>query len=412
MRTLFAIGLAATTFVGATALAHGPARLPRYSVEEIVPPASLLAPCLPDYRNFAQAAQVNDFGVVAGNFNCYSQFDTTTGSGIFSGGPFVWASWFGGLELRDADPATCCSFATSINNRGEVFGSEVGAAFTGVKWSLAGGFETVFPNDPLCEVIKLDIAIAGNGRYAVGIGYRPDPGLPIPGLCLAPAWITRTPSGTITQSLLFAQPRDINAFNWGVGVLENNTAIRLHVETGELHILRSGNAEQPAFTTDISDAGDVSGYQDSIDANPPPGACATLSSVALRWDRDDREIALAHLPGASASRAWQTGPGGTTVGQSGPGQVCEPQNSTNERAVLWRGDRPLDLNSAISPHLRVTLASATSINRRGQIVAFGYRNDDAQVICPRTSFDPSTGQTTVDLSQMCRYQRLYLLTPR
>jgi hypothetical protein len=411
MRTNPAAIAAAITLACTTALAHGPARAPRYSVQEIRPPDSLLAPCLADYRNWAQGAVINDLGVVAGTYNCYSEFDPATGSSTRSGGPYVWTSWFGGLELRDSDPANCCSFAARINNRGEVFGSDVGATFVGVKWSLAGGLEEVFPNDPSCDIIKLDIAIAGNGRYAVGTGFRADPNLPIPGLCLAQSWITRAPSGEIRTSLLFAEPRDINAFNVGVGVLDRNTAIRLNVVTDELRILRTGTATEPAHTTDINDLGEVSGYQETLNPAPEPGVCAPVPSVALRWDRDDRETVLRHLPGATSSRAWHVGHDGETVGQSGPGLFCEPENSTHERAVLWRGDRPIDLNTTIPPHLGVTLASATSINRRGQIVAFGYRNDEPLVICPTFAFDPEIGQTTTDVSTRCRRQRLFVLTP-
>lgn len=190
-------------------------------MEEVPPPASLRAPCLADYRIFVQGASINDFGVAVGNFNCYSQIDHAAGTSTFSGGPFVWASWFGALALNDSDPATTGSFANSINNRGEVFGSDVGASnFVGVKWSLAGGMEAIFPNDPQCEVIKLDIAVAGNGRYAVATGFRPSPDLPFPGFCLTPAWLTRTPSGTVVQQLLNAEPRDINVFNTGVGIWE------------------------------------------------------------------------------------------------------------------------------------------------------------------------------------------------
>lgn len=212
MKTIFATAAAATFLVCATASAHGPGRATRYRVEEVKPPASLFASCLAEFRNYAQGSTINDFGVVAGNLGCFSQVDPTTGQITTSGGPFVWASWFGGLALRDSDPATCCSFATKINNRGEVFGAEV-PNFVGVKWSLAGGLETVFPNDDQCEIVKLDIAIAGNGRYAVGAGLRAHPDETIPGFCLTQAWLTRTPSGTVVQEMLFAQPQDINAFN-------------------------------------------------------------------------------------------------------------------------------------------------------------------------------------------------------
>jgi hypothetical protein len=406
-----AAAAAAITLTSSIAPAHGPDRAPRYRVEEVTPPASLVTPCVAGIRNFAQGA-INDFGVVGGNYNCYSQFDPATGLNTFTGGPFVWSSWFGGLELHDNDPTNCCSFMTSINNRNEIFGADVGPTFTGVKWSLTGGLETVFPNDPTCDVIKLDFAIAGNGRYVVGTGFRADPALPIPGLCLSEAWITRTPSGTIVTSLLSANPTDINALNVGVGVLQGTTAIRLNVVTNELRVLHTGDNLHRAITTDINDLGEVSGYVAALDPDPQPGDCQLLPADAVRWDRDDHETVLQNLPGAVSARAWGVGPKGTTVGDSGPGQYCDPQAATNERAVLWHGDKPLDLNTAIPSHLGVTLASATSVNRWGQITAFGYRDSDPKVICPIFSSDPQTGQQTVDLTPLCRHQRVFVLTPQ
>lgn len=403
-----AAATAAIMLFGTGALANGSGRAPRYRIEEITPPASIARHCLVGYRTFAQAV-INDFGVVAGNYNCYSQFDTTTGFGTFFGGPFVWTSWFGGLELRDDDPSNCCSFMTSINNRNEIYGTDVGATLTGIRWSLSGGRETIFPHDPTCEIIQLDIAIAGNGRYAVGTGFRASPDLPIPGLCLNQAWITRKPSGEIVTSLLSANPVDINAFNVGAGVWLGNTAIRLNVVTDDLRILHTGDDLLRANTTDIDDLGEISGYLATWD---PDQQCAPVSADAVRWDRNDRETVLQNLPGAASGRAWGVGPDGTSVGDSGPGQYCDPQNATNERAVLWRGDKPLDLNTAIPRNSGVTLASATSINRWGQITAFGYRNSDPLAICPQYSNDPQTGQQTVDLTQRCRRQRVYVLTPQ
>ena len=59
----------------------------------------------------------------------------------------------------------------------------------------------------------------------------------------------------------------------------------------------------------------------------------------------------------------------------------------------------------------MTLASANSINRRGQILAYGYRNADPLVICPVFMIDPVTQLPFYDVTQRCRYQRTYVLTP-
>jgi uncharacterized membrane protein len=401
---------ATATLACASAFAHGPERATRYRVEEVPPPASLAAPCLAEYRNWMQGATLNDFGAAAGTYNCYTQIDPAAGTAATAAGPFVWGSWFGSLALRDSDPATSNSFAASINNRGEVFGSDVGPGFVGVKWSLAGGLEVLFPNDEQCEVLKLDIAIAGNGRYTVGLGYRPSADLPYP-LCLTPTWLTRTPSGAVVEEMPNLEPRDINVFNTAVGDWNRNTAVRFQVVTKELRILRTGDQTQQARTTDINDLGEVSGYLATVDPEVGPGGCFMLSSRALRWDRDDHETVLPLLPGATSARAWNVGTDGETVGESGPGDYCDPQNSTNERAVLWRDGRAFNLNDAIPPHLGVTLAAANSINRRGQILASGYRNADPLVICPRIQFDPQTGLPSYDVSLRCRFQRLFVLTP-
>ena len=400
---------ATATLACVSAFADGPGR-PRYRVEEVRPPSSLPAPCLSEYGNFVGGG-INDFGIVAGNYNCTSQVDPATGTYATVGGPFVWSSWFGTVPLPDSDPTTSGSFATTINNRNEVFGSDVGSTFVGVKWSLSGGFETIFPNQPECDVIKLDIAIAGNGRYAVGTGFRASPDLPIPGLCLSPSWITRTPSGTVVTDLLNAGPSDINVFNSGVGVWQQNTAIRFNVVTKELRVLRTGDEAHQAVATDINDLGEVSGNLTTIDpTGGAPGGCPTLSAIALRWDRNDRESVLPRLPGTTSTRAWNVGTDGETVGESGPGEYCWPQSASNEQAVLWRGGKVFNLNDAIPSHLGVTLASATTINRRGQITAWGYRNADPLVTCPRFEFVFETGEY-IDVSQPCRKQRLFVLTP-
>lgn len=404
------IVLATATLACAPAFAHDPEPAVRYRLEEVRPPASLLTPCLPGYRVYTQGTIINDFGVAAGNFNCYSQIDPATATSTYSGGPIVWSSWFGTLALQDSDPTTTGSFATTINNRGEVFGSDVGADFVGVKWSLAGGLETIFPNDAQCEVLKLSIATAGNGRYVVGLGYRPSPDLPYP-LCLTPSWITRTPSGTIVTDLINADPRDINALNSAVGVKDQRSAIRFHVVTKELRVLHSGDDTHQVAPTDINDLGEVSGYVATVNPAPAPGECSFVSARALRWDRNDRETVLPLLPGATSSRAWNVGTDGETVGESGPGQYCDPQNSTNERATLWRDGRAFDLNNAIPSYPGVTLASANSINRSGQILAYGYRNADPLVICPVFMIDPVTQLPFFDITQRCRYQRIYVLTP-
>ncbi len=414
MKMIFA---AAFALLAQTALAHGPGQDPRYRVEEVRPPASFSQGCLDGYRVFSQGVSVNDFGIVAGNFNCYTQVDGPAGVVKTNGGPFLWSPWFGGVELQDGDP-TNAAFATSFNNRGEAFGGifPPNSILHGVRWPLGGGMETLF-SDASCQAFGLDlnIAVAGNGRYNVGFGWRlaPELGSPYDFLCLQSFWLIKTPSGAEVRGPM-GEARDINALNVAVGTLASQTsqvssAIRYNLVNGQQRILNTGDASHRPLPTDINDLGEVSGYISVVPAPDDPNTCA--SGIAVRWDRNDRETRLPLLAGDVASRAWAMGYDGDTYGESGPGEYCEPRYSENETAVVWRNGRVFDLNASISPSARITLVSATAVNRWGQVVGYGYRNDDPLLICPRFQIDPVTGIPTYDLSERCRRGRIFLLTP-
>lgn len=408
---------AAFALLAQTALAHGPGRDSRYRIEEVQPPASLVQGCLDGYRVWAQGVSINDFGIVAGNYNCYTQVDGPAGVATTNGGPFLWTSWFGSVELQDGDP-TRSSFATSLNNRGETFGGVFppNAILHGVRWPLSGGMETVF-SDASCQAFGLDlnIAVAGNGRNTVGFGWRlaPELGSPYDFLCLQSFWLFKTPSGAEVRGPM-GEARDINALNVAVGTYaplttQVTSAIRYNLTTGEERILNTGDANHRPLPTDINDLGEVAGYISVIPSPGDPTTCA--SGVALRWDRNDRETRLPLLPGDVSSRAWAVGYDGDTYGESGPGEYCDPQSSQNETAVVWRSGRVFDLNASIPRHARVTLVSANAVNRRGQVVGYGYRNDDPLLICPRFQIDPVTQLPTYDLSARCRRGRMFVLTP-
>jgi hypothetical protein len=112
-----------------------------------------------------------------------------------------------------------------------------------------------------------------------------------------------------------------------------------------------------------------------------------------------------------SSRANSVGYSGEAVGDSGPGNYCPYTFNQDERAVLWQGTRAIDLNLTIPRHLGITLMYATSINRRGQILATGYENADPLTTCPHPTFDPDTQEQVLQLLP-CRLTRVYVLTPR
>jgi len=387
--------------------AHGPLPLPRFQVDEIVPPAALQAPCLPGLANSAFSATVNDFGIASANFGCVSHFnpDPTLEELTSVGGAFLGASWFPSIPLQQTGAS---AFTNGVNNRGQAFGGDIsGNAIFGVRWSVAGGFERIF-DEPACEFLNISGASAGNARYIVGWGLRSDPSLPPPfdTLCLTTRWLIRDAAGVVVPGPLNGSAYDINGFDLAVGTLENS-AVRMHVPSGQIRVLHaSTDSTNGAIARDINDLGESAGHSFTY----PPGDLPCASGVALRWDRAGAERVLPHLPGAVSSRAASAGYDDDAVGDSGPGDYCSNNENANERATLWRGSRAFDLNATIPQGLHITLVSATSINRRGQILATGFRNGEPLLQCPGFVFDPETSMSRLE-SRPCRRMRVYLLSP-
>lgn len=388
--------------------AHGPA-VARYHVNEVPVPHSVRAGCRDDYVVRATNGHINDFSIVNGNFDCYTVADPATGTFQLRTATFVAANWFGALELsRPPDPGT--SFGDSINNRGEVFGFEIAdGVFAGARWTLGGGHERLF-FDPACEFIQVSSASDGNGRYIVGWGLRGDSRLPPPldALCLRLRWLIRAPDGVETPGPLDGSPTDINALNVAVGS-SDRSAIRYHVPTGQVRVLHAADATHSAEAYDINDLGEVAGRITQT-ISPPGSTLQCDPGVAVRWDRDGREHALPHLPGAVSSHAFGIGYEGETVGDSGAGNYCPYTDYREERAALWSGGRAFDLNLLIPRSAGITLTQALSVNRRGQITAGGFENDEPLTQCPSSEFDAVTGTVTYTVIP-CHHTRMYVLTP-
>jgi hypothetical protein len=225
-------------------------------------------------------------------------------------------------------------------------------------------------------------------------------------LCLTSRWLIRDAAGIVTPGPLNGSAYDINGFDQAVGNIDNG-AVRMHLPSGQVRVLHaSTDSTNGAIARDINDLGESAG----VSYTYPPGDLTCPRYTALRWDRAGIERVLPHLAGAVSSRAASAGYDDDTVGDSGPGDYCSSDDSANERATLWRGDRAIDLNDAIPRGLRVTLVSASSINRQGQILATGFRNGEPLLQCPRFVFDPETSMSHI-VSQPCPRLRVYLLTP-
>jgi uncharacterized membrane protein len=390
------------------ALAHGPG-LPRYQVSEIHAPPSVRAGCLPELAQSTLGASINDFGIVSANFTCYTQYDPAGPfpSSTTDYSTFVGAPWLSSFELPSSAGSTYTN-SYQINNLGQVFGGDNSpTSQVGAKWSLSGGLEHVF-DAPSCEGLNINGATSGNSRYVVGWGLRvaPELGSPYDTMCLTGYWLIRQPGGEVTLGPRNGSAYDINAFDVAVGT-SDNSAIRMHVPSGNSLVLHAGiDGVHGAAPIDINDLGQVAGH--AYDYTTGTFTCARYS--ALRWDRLGNETSLPNLPGAVSSRASAIGYDGEVVGESGPGDYCPHINNQNERAALWLGSRVIDLNMTIPVSLRVTLSYASSVNRRGQILATGYSNDEPVSQCPDIRYD-SAGQLVVQMLA-CRNMRVFVLTPR
>jgi hypothetical protein len=388
------------------AQAHGPA-VSRYRLAEITPPASATSGCLAGYTDGATINSINDFGVVNGTVNCYAAVDPAANVLQINTTSFVASGWFGAVELPKSAPGS--TYTRSVNNRGEAFGYEAPfetGGFYGTRWSLAGGREQVL-DDPACMGIRFSAALAGNTRYVVGWALRPEPILLPLVICVSYRWVIRDAAGVLTDGPMNGSPNSLNAFDVAVGSSERS-AIRYHVPTARVSVLHAADSTHSAEATYVNDFGEAAGRITTNSVAETSSQCDP--GVAVRWDRDGREQLLPHLPGAVSSHAFGVGYNGETVGDSGDGQYCPYYDNSHERAVLWQNGRAWDLNSLVPRSSGITLTYAYSVNRRGQITAGGFDNDEPLTECAQFQIDPETSVGTVTVSP-CHRTRMYVLTP-
>lgn len=403
----FLHAFAAIAVLGSGAvLAHGPVEQ-RYRVDEVVTPSTMGDACVPGFQRGSGAGGINDFGGVIGGFSCISLFDPSIPAYNYESGPFVGAPWFGSFELPFSEPGS--GFASTINNFGTVFGAEIPSTggFYGSRWSLAGGRERIFDEPTCLPGLHWSAAIAGNGRYTIGWGFRQDPTLPpeLFNLCIATRWLIRNPAGVETVLPFNGTPSSINALHTVVGT-RDRSAIRYNIVTTQLRVLHEGDDLHRVETGQINDLGEVAGR--IINSSTPGGVSQCDPAVAVRWERDGTEHLLPHLPGAVSSRAYSVGYDGEVVGDSGAGTYCPYAENATEHATLWRGDRAIDLNGLIPRSLGITLTQAAGINRRGQIAVSGIVNSEPAQTCPSYVYDTGVAVLT---PLTCRGIHLFVLTP-
>ena len=113
----------------------------------------------------------------------------------------------------------------------------------------------------------------------------------------------------------------------------------------------------------VSDSGTVVGSAETGDGE---------ARHAFVWQNGTMRD-LGTLPGRPSSVACGVNAAGLTVGYA----EAQP-DSTDKRAVLWRGGSALDLNTLLPAHSGWVLTEARAVNDRGQIVGSGVWNGHAR----------------------------------
>lgn len=107
-----------------------------------------------------------------------------------------------------------------------------------------------------------------------------------------------------------------------------------------------------------------------ISAHPNPGPWP-YDAEAVRWDTSVEPItpeALGRLPGHRLSRALDVNDSAVAVGFSVDAAFVD------QRAVLWRNGKIVDLNDLLPPGTDWVLEVATAVNNSGAIVGYGRRD--------------------------------------
>ena len=244
---------------------------------------------------------------------------------------------------------------------------------------------------------------------------RGDPSLPPPidQLCISNALVHSRCGrcGNRRSAVRFAQLR-MNAFSVAVGNFEPFGRALSRAQRRTSRVARGGcHVTAPKRPTSMTWAKwrDASRRIRSRYMNPQ-----CVPGVAVRWDRDGRERALPHLPGAVSSRAYRRRLRRRDRGRFGRRGAVLPattDNSHGTRRVVegWPRVRPQRADSH-GPQ-RITLTYAYSVNRRGQITAGGYDNDEPLAQCATVRDRPRYRQPAWPPGFHATDQRMYVLTP-
>jgi len=258
-------------------------------------------------------------------------------------------------------PGGSASYATAINDRGDVAGYGGINAYGPEFREVVQGF--VWRNGEMRPVGALYCPCTFNVRYGSSSAFAvSDAG-----------WVvgeSQTNRQTWTGAFVW-QDGAMRGLDFGRPPTGNVRAYAIndiHEVTGDAldraFILRDGVSRDlgvlPGFVASsgraVNNKGQVAGVSTS----------SAGTTRAFLWDLGTMRD-LGALPGDASSEARGMNDLSVVVGRSGSADLSD------SRAVLWQGGAPLDLNQVVrAPNW--TLSAATGINNLGQIVGFGVHD--------------------------------------
>jgi uncharacterized membrane protein len=384
----------------------GPAKGARkYSVVEIALPAD--PHCVAGFHTATFARRLNERGEVTGSDLC----NVATGDETFpilagASDAFRWDRTSGATMLPSITADAIDTFGRDINESGTVVGQEFKADGTVIAplWPRSGGVSEAFQPAACDPFFPLAFGQSINDRGTVlGLDDRAGEN----GFCTI-VWILKLASG---EEIVGPRgvPQQVNNRDVAAGQ-RDNAAVRWSPATGEVVLFQDPTGRSVGHPWSINDRNEVVGHVFHQDDQ----ACV-VGEDPMFWAANAAATTLGTLPGDERGVAFNINRKGQIVGSSfNQADPCDVPDPAQSRAVIWRGIRPVDLNTLVprrfAREFQLTFASA--INDRGQIVARAVRRGEPKLPCPRIDFDPETGENVYNASITCHNEYSFLLTPK
>lgn len=272
--------------------------------------------------------------------NRISESGTVVGS-LFYQRPIAWRD--GATDYLDVGPGTSANWASDITASGLIVGSanSNAAVWQGGQWVALPGANSYSH----AWAVNNSGLIGGEADDQAVIWRN---GLPE---------VLSAPPGHVKNTVV-----DISAGGTVVGLSWNLDPVAWRWVDGETRLLDQGQA----IGSEANGINDLDSIVGNLRFSP-------TRWTAVRWDGDSLTL-LDSLSGALLSSAHAINNHGVAVGSSVFSFYTGPESTHDERATLWEGVAPINLNDQLINPDGWILSQALGINDKGQIIGRGWQN--------------------------------------